>query len=221
VHTRLTVAFDAHLPLARWGPLLHVLCIERPELRLTWEACPFPAAGRSILEGADVGIFVEPPAERGLDALVLETSGMLVAMGVGHRLARHHGDGPLSMAEVLDEPFAGAPDVHPGWRALWTLDRPRGGPPRVVDGGVRDAAQELAVLVSTPAVATMPAWAASGLHHPGVITLPLTDGPRVASRLVWRARTDNPLVHTLVDLAGAWTHGRESPSDPGGPGAGG
>ena len=46
---------------------------------------------------------------------------------------------------------------------------------------------------------------ADGLAHPGVIALPLRDGPHVRTRLVWHSHTDNPIVDALLDLATAWT----------------
>jgi DNA-binding transcriptional LysR family regulator len=202
---RFTVAFDAHLPLARWGPLLHVLCLEWPEVRLGWRAVGFPVAGRSLLEGADVGVFVEPPQEAGLGALTLETSRMAVVMAAGHRIARDHDHDGLGVADILDQPFPGAPDVHPQWRAFWTLDEQRGGPPESIGDGVEDAAQALQVVLAGRAIATVPEWMPSGLAHPGVVAFPLRDGPTVATRLVWRSRTDDPIVHGFVDLARAWT----------------
>ena len=54
---RLRVAFDV-LPMARWGPLFHLLCLERPATRIEWQRAEFPEPGRSVLEGADVGVRV-------------------------------------------------------------------------------------------------------------------------------------------------------------------
>jgi DNA-binding transcriptional LysR family regulator len=64
--------------------------------------------------------------------------------------------------------------------------------------------QALAVISAGRAIATMPAWVASGLPHPGIVALPLTDGPQVTTQLVWRDRDDNPAVDALVSLASAW-----------------
>jgi hypothetical protein len=100
---RLIVAFDA-LPLARWGALFHVLCLERPGLQLRWRPMGFPKAAGSILAGADVGLFVAPPAEAGLSAVTLKRSAMVVIMAVGHRLARYD---ELMVADVIAEPFVG------------------------------------------------------------------------------------------------------------------
>jgi hypothetical protein len=200
---RLRVAFDAHLPVARWGPLFHVLCLEQPGVELEWLAVGFPTPERSLLERADVGVFVEPPQEAGLTGLTLDTSQMVVAMAVGHQLARHEGD--LSVAQILDEPFPDGRNVHPEWRAFWTLDEQRGGPPKFIGDGVENAAEALEILVSGRVIATVPEWVPSGLTHPGVVALPLRDAPRVSTRLVWRSENGNPAVDWLVDLARDWT----------------
>jgi DNA-binding transcriptional LysR family regulator len=195
--TTLRVAFDM-LPLARWGPLFHVLRLERPEVRFQWRPTGFPIRGRSLLEGADVGVFVAPPPEPGLNAMTLDSSEMLVAMAVGHRLA--HGAG-ITVADVLDEPFPGGPDLDAQWRAFWTLDAFRGGPPRLTDDRIANAEQGLEVVVSGRAIATVSSSIADGIAHPGVVAVPLLDGPRVVTCLVCRSDDDDPVVRSLVGLA--------------------
>jgi DNA-binding transcriptional LysR family regulator len=199
---QLKVAFDAFLPVGRWAPMFHVLCLERPALRLAWRAVPFPARDRPLLDGADAGLFVAPPPETGLDALTIDTSPMAVSLAVGHRLARAEG---LAVADILDEPFLGGPTLHPQWLAFWTLDERRGGPPRLLDEPVHDARRAVEVVASGRAIATVAAWMGDGLAHPGVITIPLRDGPPVHTRLVWRSGDRNANVHALVDLAAAWS----------------
>ena len=199
---QLTVAFDRFLPVARWGPLFHVLCLEQPGLTLTWKPVGFPMPGRPPLGDADLGLFVEPPAEEGLDTLVIESSPMVVVMAVGHPLTRHH---ELSVADVLDQPFPNGNDLHVGWRAFWTLDEHRGGPPVFVGNGVTSAAAAIEVVAGGGAIATLPAWAAGGVQHPGVVSVALRDGPAVTTRLVWRAGDKDPIVRAVVDLAAAWS----------------
>ena len=46
------------------------------------------------------------------------------------------------------------------------------------------------------------------LAHPGVVALPLKDGPPVTTCLVWRDDEENPSVLRLVELAAAWTPDR-------------
>jgi DNA-binding transcriptional LysR family regulator len=128
---------------------------------------------------------------------------MVVVMAVGHRLADHH---ELTVADVLHEPFPGGLDLHPEWSAFWTLDKQRGAPPQCTDDDVRTAEQGLEVVASGRAIATVPAWVASGLAHPGVVALPLRDGPQAATRLIWGSDDNSPAVLSLVQLATAWTH---------------
>jgi DNA-binding transcriptional LysR family regulator len=199
---RVRIRYEERLPQARWGALLHVFRLEQPGVVLDWRPDGFPTREHSLLEGADVGLFLEPPPEPGLGALTLEASPMMVLVGVGHRLA---GYGELRVADILDQPFPGAPSLHPEWTAFWTLDQQRGAPPATTDDDVRTAAHGLEVVAEGRAIATVAASVAGGLEHPGVIALPLRDGPMVTTRLVWHAADDNPLVRALVELAGAWT----------------
>jgi DNA-binding transcriptional LysR family regulator len=203
---RLRVAFEGGLPVGRFGPLFHVLCLEEPATRLEWTAVGFPTvSGPPLLDGADVGLFSSPPVREGLTALTLDESPMFVAMAVGHPLARRD---EVRVADILDEPFPGGPDLHPDWRAFWTLDSARGGPPKVCGGEVANAEDGLALVVSGRAIATVAAWVPDGLTHPGLIAVPLVDGPSVATRLVWHSDDDSPIVRALLDLAAAWTGDR-------------
>jgi DNA-binding transcriptional LysR family regulator len=194
-------AFDA-LPVARWGALFHVFRLEQPEVTLEWQPMAFPKAGRSLLDGVDVGLFVAPPREDGLSALTIETSAMAVLVAAGHRLALHD---HLSVADILDERFLGGANVHPEWRAFWHLDERRGGPANLLNDDVHNAEQGLEIVAAGKAIATVPASMADGLPHPGVVALPLRDGPLVHTRLVWRSGDENPIIDALVGLAEAWT----------------
>jgi DNA-binding transcriptional LysR family regulator len=193
----LRVAFDA-LPLARWGSLFHVLLLERPGVRLEWLPREFPRDDRPLLDGAEIGLFVEPPLEQGLAALTVGSSPMVVLTSVGHRLARHH---ELRITDVLAEPFFDAPHLNQEWRAFWTLDSYRGGPPPAMRIGAENLQSVMTAIASGEAIGTFAASLADGLPHPGIIWLPLIDGPMVATRLVWRADDTSPAVRALVDIA--------------------
>jgi DNA-binding transcriptional LysR family regulator len=198
----LTVAYDARLPHARWGALFHVFRLERRDVALAWRAVEFQAPGRSLLDGADIGLFLHPPAEAATRALTLDTSPMVVIMSAGNALAGH---GELTVADVIDETFPGAPNVNPAWSAFWTLDEQRGAPATRTDDDVQNAEQGVEVVARGAAIATVPSWMVAGLSHPGVVALPLVDGPDVLTKLVWRAADDgDPAVAALVDLASAW-----------------
>jgi DNA-binding transcriptional LysR family regulator len=199
---RLKIVFDAGVPTARWGPLFHVLRLEHPRLRLEWQPAGFPTRRRPLLDGADVGLFIEPPPDAGLSALTLDASPMAVIVAAGDRLADN---AELRIADILDRPFPGSPNLHPEWASFWTLDEQRGGPPIWTADDVRSAKDGLEVIAAGRAVGTLPAWMAAGLAHPGVVAIPLHDGPPVRTRLIWRSPSDNPIVDPLVDLAAAWT----------------
>lgn len=196
------MVFDESLPAARWGPLFHVLRLERPGLRLDWRPAGFPTLERSRLHGADVGVLLEPPKEEGVDTLTIEVSPMVVVTAAGHRLARHP---ELRVADILDEPFPGGGDLHPEWVAFWTLEAQRSGPPRLTDDAAHNAERVLDVVARGRAIATLPASLAGGLPHPGVVTIPLLDGPSVTTRLVWHAHEPSLVVRSLVALARAMT----------------
>src|SRR4051812_18457309 len=157
----LRVAFDA-LPLARWGSLFHVLLLERPGIRLEWLPREFPRDDQALLEGADVGLFVEPPLDPGLDALSVGSSPMVVLMAAGHPLARHH---ELRVADVLGDPFLDAPHLHREWKAFWSLDAYRGGPPQATQLGGQHLQSAITAIARGDAIGTFPASLADGLPH--------------------------------------------------------
>src|SRR3954467_4127937 len=86
---QLKIVFDAGMPTARWGPLFHVFRLEHPDLHLEWQPTRFPTRGPRLLDGADIGLFVEPPPEAGVSALTLDVSPMVVIVAAGDRLAHH------------------------------------------------------------------------------------------------------------------------------------
>jgi DNA-binding transcriptional LysR family regulator len=204
------VGFLSGFPVARWGPLFHVLCLERPGLRITWLPLPFPREDAPLLGDADVGLFLQPPRRPGLATLTLDVSPMVAVMAVGHPLARHY---EPSVAEVIGARFPRVDaSLDRDWAAFWTLDAQRGGPPATADPEVGSMAEALEVVVSGAAIATTAAWVADGLPHPGVVTLPLRDAPPVETCLVWRSDDDRPVIAALVDLARAWTSRRDEGS---------
>jgi DNA-binding transcriptional LysR family regulator len=199
---QLRIVFDAGLPSARWAPLFHVLRLEHPDLRLAWQPTGFPIRGRSLLEGADAGLLGEPPPEAGCSAVTLDVSPMVVIVAAGDRLAQNT---ELRVADILDRPFPGGPNLNPEWTSFWTLDEQRGGPAPCTDDDVKTAEDALEVIAAGRAIGTLPASMADGLAHPGVIALPLRDGPPVRTRLVWHSDDDDPILEALLDLATAWT----------------
>jgi DNA-binding transcriptional LysR family regulator len=209
---RVTIRFEARLSHARWGPLFHVFRLEQPDVRLDWKPGGHPTRERSLLDGADVGLFLEPPHEPGLVGVTIDTSPMVVIVAAGDPLAH---DAGVRVADILDRPFPGSPNLNPEWTSFWTLNEQRGSPPELTDDDVETAEDALGVVATGRAIATAPASVAIGLAHPGVIALPLRDGPQVRTRLLWRSGDDNPIIDSLVDLATAWTReGRDDRTPP-------
>ena len=197
----LTVAFDEGLPHARWGPLFHVFRLERSDVILSWRAIGFAAGERPRLEDADVGIFVGPREETGMDMSTLDAIPMVALVAAGHRLADRS---ELVVADIIDEPFPGGSGIAADWMSFWTLDEQRGAPPKRAEDQGTGAERGLEIVAAGRAITTVPVWLANCVSHPGVIALPIRDAPRVLTRLVWRADDDGPAVRALVDLARAW-----------------
>lgn len=202
-HDAVRVGFVSGFPVARWGSLFHVLCLEQPGLRITWCPLPLPRQEAPLLADADVGLFLHPPRRPGLATLTLDVSPMVAVMAVGHPLAQHW---EPSVADVLGARFLRADaSLDRDWVAFWTLDAQRGGPPATVEAEVGSMAEWLEGVVSGAAIATTADWVAGGLPHPGVVMIPLIDAPPVETCLVWRADDDRREVAALVDLARDWT----------------
>jgi DNA-binding transcriptional LysR family regulator len=205
--SRIRIAFEVGLPQARWGPLFHVFRLEQPDVRVEWEPRDYPTRDSSLLCGADLGVFFEPPREAGLTGLTLEVSPMVVIVAAGDRLGDH---AEVCVADILDRAFPAGPSLDPDWMSFWTLDAQRGGPPAWSDEEVTSVAESLEVVAAGDAILTAPASIAVGLAHPGVIALPLGDAPPVHTRLLWRPDQESPGVWSLIELAAAWT--RASPN---------
>jgi DNA-binding transcriptional LysR family regulator len=115
------------------------------------------------------------------------------------------------VADILDRPFPGGPSLSPEWTSFWTLDEQRGRPATRTRDDVKTAQDGLEVIAAGRAIGTLPTPIADALAHPGVIAIPLGDGPPVRTRLVSHSHPDNPLVDALLDLATAWTHAPRRP----------
>jgi DNA-binding transcriptional LysR family regulator len=203
--TRLRVAYDAFLPGGRYAPLFHILHMERPDVCLEWQPLGFPSPKFPLLQGADVGLRVHSPPRPGISALTIDLSPMVVLTAAGHRLAQRI---RLSVADILNEPFLRTENADPDWSAFWTLDDQRGGPPKLNGDCVKSAEHGLRAVAAGQTIVTVPAWATDGLPHPGVVSLLLSDGPWVATRLLWRSEDRSPIIHALVDLADDLTRDR-------------
>jgi hypothetical protein len=64
-----------------------------------------------------------------------------------------------------------------------------------------DADEAIELLASRSAIATFAESLADALPHPGLVSVPLIDGPAVRTRLVWRPEDDNRDIEHLLDIA--------------------
>jgi DNA-binding transcriptional LysR family regulator len=186
------------LPVAKLATLFHILVLERPDVRIEWLRRGFPLQDEPLLGDADVALLPEPPLDDGLEAMTIGVSRMVVIVAAGHPLTLL--DRGLEVADVLDQPFLDGRRLHRGWRSFWTLDAQRGGP-AVGVGDVEEPDAALDLLAGGHAIATFPASLADGLSHPGVVAVPLVDGPPVRTMLVWRGGEEHEVVEHLLDIA--------------------
>jgi hypothetical protein len=95
----------------------------------------------------------------------------------------------------------------------WPLNSRSGIPsPGVVSGAADDGARWSGDDLRRPCQRHHPRLRRQRPGPPGVVALPLTDGPQVRTLLVWRADDENPIVRSLIDLA---THSTRDVSGPG------
>lgn len=104
--------------------------------------------------------------------LECDVSPMVVIVAAGERLAHHT---ELRVADILDRPFPGGPNLNPEWTSFWTLDEQRGAPATRTADDVKSATDGFGVIAAGRAIGTLPTWMADGLAHPGVIALPLRE----------------------------------------------
>jgi DNA-binding transcriptional LysR family regulator len=165
----------------------------------------FPLEDRSPIEDADVGLILEPLQLLGFSKLVLERDRLVVLMSATHPLA---GREELMVTDLLDETWPGChPSMDRQWMGFWTLDDRRGGPPKFTGDQILTPEEGGEVVSSGRAIVTSPARLAAAFPHPGIVAVPLVDGPQVELALVWRAEHQNPLLDALVDLARSATSG--------------
>ena len=78
---------------------------------------------------------------------------MVVIVAAGDRLAYHT---ELRVADILDRPFPGGPNLDPEWTSVWTLEEQRGGPAICTADDVRSAEDALEVIAAGRAIGTCP-----------------------------------------------------------------
>lgn len=149
---------------------------------------------------ADVA-FLRPPISA--PGVVLETlfvEPLLVALPLGHRLARRAG---VSVRELVEEPIAVGESQDVVAERFWTLDayRQSGTPRRIVHA--HSVTEELSLVSAGVACAITSAAVARYTPHPSVRYVPIEDGPGAELALAWRKDARGPLVERFLDVARA------------------
>lgn len=153
----------------------------------------------SVVDGdVDVSFVWLPVADRRVRISPLYAEKPVVAVPCSHALAsRSH----LRAEDLLGESFAlAAQGTPPEWRAHWSLDAQRGGPPaRHVE--VRSARESLAAVAYGGVVDTMSANSATFWPHPGVRFVPLADAAPTSLALVSAPQPRTDLVEAFLAVA--------------------
>ncbi len=153
-----------------------------------------------VVDGkVDISFVWLPVADRRVRLTPLYRESPVVAVSSTHVLAtRSH----VRVEDLFDESFAvAAVGTPPEWRAHWSLDAHRGGPPaRHVE--VSSARESLAAVAYGGVVDTMSTNSATFWPHPGVRFLPLAGATPSSLALVSAPRSRTPLVEAFLLVAG-------------------
>lgn len=158
----------------------------------SWEMTERVAGGE--LDVAFLGL-PEGDEPQGVEARELARDDLVAVLPADHRLATRS---PITLADIAEEVFADFPTSSPG-RAQ--SDR------AFADAGLaRDVAFEVPVpelmigLVRRRLAVAFLAPTFVGTEHPGVVTVPVSDGPRRVEYLVWSAFNPTPAVRAFLDV---------------------
>nr|WP_258071137.1 LysR family substrate-binding domain-containing protein [Pseudoclavibacter sp. RFBG4] len=169
-----------------------------PKARLSYTELSISTQISGVVDGhVDVSLVWLPSADRRVrvDPLYMEMP--VAAVPASHPLARKR---RLGIDDLLDEPFALAAEGTPSeWRAHWSLDSRRGGPPKG-DVEVTSARESIAAVAYSGAVDTMSANSAGFWSHPGVRFLPIEDAEPTSLALVTASHSSRPLVESFRDI---------------------
>lgn len=121
----------------------------------------------------------------------------VAALSSTHRLAN---EARVHVDDLLGDSFALAAAGTPReWRAHWSLDAYRGGPPlRSIE--VSSARESLAAVAYSGTVDTMSTNSAALWNHPGVRFLPLPDARPTSLALISAADSREPLVQAFREV---------------------
>jgi DNA-binding transcriptional LysR family regulator len=198
---RLRVGYVVGAALELTRPILEEFGQRHPlvELELREYGHEDRSAGLAV-GSADVAFLRPPIATSGVVHETLFVEPLLVALPLGHRLARRTG---VSVRELLGEAIAVGESHDLVAERFWTLDayRESDGPRRILRA--HSVTEELALVSAGIACTITSAALARYTPHPSVRYVPIVDGPGAEVALAWREDAQGVLVGRFLDAARA------------------
>lgn len=144
-----------------------------------------------------------PTADQRVRVDPLYTELPVAAVSSSHRLASEQS---IRVDDLLEESFAlAAAGTPPEWRAHWSLDAYRGGPPvRHIE--VSSARESLAAVAYSGAVDTISTNSASFWAHPGVRFVPLEGAEPTSLALISAPHPRTPLIDAFREIVEEVVH---------------
>lgn len=175
----------------------------RPDWRLEVRQVAWsdPTAGLASQDSDAAIVWLPVPGPERFRWRTLLTEPMHVALPSGHRLAADRG--PVTMADLIDEPFVALPpaaDVH---RDHWLALHARDGRPARVAAVAASADETFELIGAGLGVALLAAGNAELYRRDDVVDRPVADLGPTALAVVWRADDERPAVRDLVDASRA------------------
>jgi DNA-binding transcriptional LysR family regulator len=196
---RLGYVVGGALELTR--PILDEFARRHPRIELELREYGHDDRSAGLAGGsADVAFLRPPISAPGVALETLFVEPLLVALPLGHRLARRTG---VSVREVVEEPIAVGESDDVTAERFWTLDayREPGAPRRILHA--HSVTEELSLVSAGVACAITSAAVARYTPHPSVRYVPIDDGPGAELALGWRKDAPGPLVERFLEAARA------------------
>jgi DNA-binding transcriptional LysR family regulator len=198
---RVEWGFSGWPPMVQAPELLAAFTAGNPGAQVSYRELSWPRGTTAAwLEPVDVALCFSPTPHPAVEMHPLRGESRVVLAADVHPLAQKD---ELTVAEVLDETFCGAPaSLEPVRAGFWRLDDHRGGVGPTV-GEASNAQEMVAVIASGSAISTAPASSAPTFQSavPGITAIPLRDAHPTVLSLVWHKVNPNPLVDAIVATA--------------------
>jgi DNA-binding transcriptional LysR family regulator len=196
---RLGYVVGGALELTR--PILEEFARRHPRVQLELREYGHDDRSAGLAAGsADVAFLRPPISATGVALETLFVEPLLVALPLGHPLARHVG---VSVRQLVAEPLTVGESQDLLAERFWTLDayREPGAPRRIVRA--RSLTEELSLVSAGIACTITSAALARYTPHPSVRYVPIEDGPGAEVALAWREDAREALVERFLEAARA------------------